>query len=127
MSFNTNMSSGYTDSLNQRSACCAKAKSSSNPCCSKTPSGPLTVQLPSMLLLSRKCPQPTPEQFAKYPKVAGPSSILTESKMTGSNCPNPTNRFSQYQRYQAPIPCQPLPQSANMAGISQPSTRRCEP
>ena len=125
MSFNTNMSSGYTDSLNQRSACCAVVNTSSNPCCSNTPSGPSIVQLPSMILLSRKCPQPTPEKFAKYPKVAGPSSILTESKMTGTNCSNPINRFSQYQRYQAPIPCQPLPQSANMAGISQPSSKRC--
>ena len=125
MSFNANMSSGNTDKLNQQSVCCAKVITSSNPCCSKTPTGPLTVQLPSMLLLSRKCPKPTPEQFAKYPKVAGPSSILTESKVAPTNCVNPTNRFSQYQRYQAPIPCQPLPQSANMAGISQPSTRQC--
>ena len=125
MSFNTNMSSGYTDSLNQRSACCTIVNTSSNPCCSNTPPGPLIVQLPSMILLSRKCPQPTPEDFAKYPKVAGPSSILTESKVAPTNCINPTNRFSQYQRYQAPIPCQPLPQSANMAGISQPSTRQC--
>ena len=126
MSFNTNMSSGYTDSLNQRSVCCAKANTLPNPCCLKA-SGPLTCQLPSMILLSRKCPKPTPEQFAKYPKVAVPSSILTESKVAPANCSNRTNRFSQYQRYQAPIPCQPLPQSANMAGISQPSTRQCEP
>ncbi len=127
MSFNTNMSSGYTDSLNQRSVCCSKAKPSSNTCCSKSTPGPLTGQIPSMILLSRKCPEPTPQEFAKYPKVAIPSSILTESKVAPANCSNRINRFSQYQRYQAPIPCQPLPQSANMAGISQPSTRQCEP
>jgi len=120
------MSSGYTDSLNQRSAYCTKANTSiSNVCCSKIPSGPLTGQIPSMILLSRKCPEPTPEEFAKYPKVAEQSSILTESKVAPVNCRNKGERFSQYRRYQAPAPCQPLPQSANMAGISQPSTRQC--
>jgi hypothetical protein len=45
----------------------------------------------------------------------------------GGRCPpiNPVTRFAQYQRYQVPVPCAPLPQSANMAGKSLPSSRAC--
>lgn len=97
--------------------------------CSKPPPGPNVTQLPSLLLLSRVCPPPSAADFASYPKVAVPCSVRTEAlAKPNPNCariPDPIQRFSKYQRYEPPIPCQPLPQSANMAGISQPSTREC--
>jgi hypothetical protein len=39
--------------------------------------------------------------------------------------PLPTSRFTKYIRFIPAVPCQALPQSANMAGISLPSTRGC--
>ena len=99
------------------------------PKCSKPPPGPNVTQLPSLLLLSRVCPLPSASEFSSYPKVAVPCSVRTEAlTIPNANCariPDPIQRFMKYQRYQPPIPCQPLPQSANMAGISQPSTREC--
>jgi len=124
------MSSGYADKINLIALQCGFSKGSiSNGCCSKTPPGPLTVQLPSMLLLSKTCPPPTAAQFALYPKVAVPCSVRTEALATpNANCkalPLPVNRFAKYRRYQPAVPCQPLPQSANTAGISLPSIREC--
>jgi len=103
---------------------------SSLPACGcKTPPGPLNTQLPSLYILSKVCPTPSVEDFAKFPKVAVPCSVRTEALLVAnSKCatiPDPVNRFSKYQRFQAPTPCQALPQSANMAGISQPSSRKC--
>jgi len=124
------MSSGYADKINQMALRCGFSKGSvSNGCCSKTPPGPLTVQLPSMLLLTKVCPPPTAAQFALYPKVAVPCSVRTEALATPNaacrSLPLPTNRFAKYNRYQPAVPCQALPQSANTAGISLPSTRPC--
>ena len=126
-----NMSSGYTDKLSQNTIYCGLPKNSvSDKCCvgSSEPPGPLTVQLPSMLILSKVCPAPTPAQFALYPKVAAPCSVRTDAlnSCTISNSTrNPVNRFAKYNRYQPPPPCQPLPASARMAGISKPSIRAC--
>jgi hypothetical protein len=128
-----NMSSGYTEKLNQNTIYCGLPKNSvSDKCCvgSSEPSGPLTVQVPSMLILSKGCPAPTPAQFALYPKVAPPCSVRTAAlgACTVSNSassPNPVQRFSKYNRYQPPPPCAPLPASARMAGISKPSIRPC--
>jgi hypothetical protein len=124
------MSSGYADKINQMALRCGFPKGSvSDGCCSKTPPGPLTVQLPSMLLLSKKCPPPTAAQFALYPKVAVPCSVRTEAlatpNATCASLPLPTSRFAKYNRYQPAVPCQPLPQSSNTAGISLPSIRGC--
>jgi hypothetical protein len=124
------MSSGYADKINQMALRCGFSKGSlPNECCSKTPPGPLTVQLPSMLLLSKVCPPPTKEQFALYPKVAVPCSVRTEllatPNATCTSLPLPTSRFAKYIRYKPAVPCQALPQSSNTAGISLPSTRGC--
>jgi hypothetical protein len=124
------MSSGYADKINQMALRCGFSKGSvSNGCCSKTPPGPLNVQLPSMLLLSKRCPPPTPAEFALYPKVAVPCSVRTEALATPNaactSLPLPTSRFAKYNRYKPAVPCQALPQRANTAGISLPSTRGC--
>jgi hypothetical protein len=123
------MSSGYAEMLNRETQYNFKPDTSiTQPVCSNTPPGPLTVQLPSLLLKSRNCPPPTPAQFALYPKVAVPSSVLTQARATGSSCPKvlaPDKRFAHYKRYEAPVPCQALPQSANMAGKSLPSSKNC--
>ena len=124
------MSSGYADRVNQMALRCGFSKGSlPNECCTKTPPGPLTVQVPSMLLLSKVCPPPSKEEFALYPKVAVPCSVRTEllafPNLTCTSLPLPTSRFAKYIRYTPAMPCQALPQSANMAGISLPSTRLC--
>jgi hypothetical protein len=80
-----------------------------------------------MLLLSKKCPPPSAADFALYPKVAQPCSVRTEA-LSSPSCntlPDPSKRFTKYVRYTPAIPCQALPQSANMAGISKPSIKRC--
>jgi len=122
-----NISSGHTDKLNQMAARCFKPAFIETTSCSKTPPGPLTVQLPSLLLTSKACPPPSAADFALYPKVAVASSVRTES-LAAPACavlPDPKSRFSHYRRFQPAAPCQALPQSANMAGISKPSTRQC--
>ena len=126
----SDMSSGYADKINLMALRCGYTKGPlPNGACSKTPPGPLTVQLPSMLLLSKKCPPPTAAQFALYPKVAQPCSVITDALATPNaacaSLPLPNQRFSKYNRYQPAVPCAPLPQSANTAGISLPSTRGC--
>lgn len=123
-----NISSGYTDTINQIALRCKYLQFTGEAkCCLKTPPGPLTVQVPSMILLSKKCPPPSAADFALYPKVAQPCSVRTES-LSNPTCnilPDPNKRFVQYVRYTPPVPCQDLPQSAKMAGISLPSTRQC--
>jgi hypothetical protein len=131
MSLGANLSSGYTNNLNQAAIKCGipvvVQKECSN-ACSNEPPGPKNVQIPS-LIIPKVCPPPTPAEFARYPKVAVPCSVYTEALSTpNGRCaalPAPTARFAQYNRYQPPLPCAPLPQSANMAGISKPSTRLC--
>ncbi len=130
-----NFSSGHTAALEARVIECGipvQAQAiTGNVCCNlPTPPG-LPVQRPSQLLASRSCPPPTPEEFALYPKVAVPESVRTQAKFDNSICvarlPAPEQRFAQYNRYNPPVPCQALPQEANMAGISKPSTRNCPP
>jgi len=130
MASHVDMSSGYADKINLMALRCGFSKGSvSDGCCSKTPPGPLTVQVQSMILLSKTCPPPTAAQFALYPKVAVPCSVRTEAIASQyTNCkslPLPTSRFAKYNRYQPAVPCQALPQTANMAGISLPSSRLC--
>ena len=88
-----------------------------------------TVPTPAMILLASKCQPPTAAQFARFPKVAVPCSVRNEL-LRDPACPivlTPKSRFQKYVRYQPPVPCPPLPQSAQMVGISQPSTRLCNP
>ena len=137
MSLGANTSSGYADIINENTLgafiqnTLISRSSNTNPgtcCLGPEVKGPLTVQLPSLLLKSRSCPPPTPAQFALYPKVAVPSSVLTQARASGSSCPKvlaPDKRFAQYRRYQVPAACQALPQSANMAGKSLPSSKNC--
>ena len=132
MSLGGNLSSGYTARLNDAVITSGISKSSSiaySQNCSGIviPGNPPVASYPSMILLSRTCPTPTPAQFALYPKSAVPSSIRTQA-LSSPSCatlPSPNQRFAQYQRYQVPVPCAPLPQSANMAGISRPSSLEC--
>jgi hypothetical protein len=132
MSLGGNLSSGYTNSLNDTAAYCEVQQQvktiQASKCCSGYTSKSPVARLPSMLLLSKTCAPPSPANFALYPKVAVPSSIRTQSLASGTSCasvPNPISRFSQYQRYQVPVPCAPLTPLANTAGISKPSTRAC--
>lgn len=128
MSLGGNFSSGYTNQLNDMTTCNGVSKTISiSSCCSNNISGTrLTAVYPSMLLSSKmkSCPPPTPAEFALYPKVAVQSSVRTQALSVSTSC-DLINRFAKFQRYQIPVPCQPLPQSANMAGISLPSTREC--
>jgi hypothetical protein len=130
MNYTANIASGNTDKIGAEvircsvEAAAATGDNRSVPLPCRTPVGPLTVQVPSMLLASKGCPPPSRADFAKYPKVAVASSIRTQNLMsTYENCSQ--RRFSEYRRWQPPPPCPALPQSANMAGISQPSTRKC--
>lgn len=139
MSLGANFSSGHTDELNQEAILCGIKAHIAPPvpvCCTDTPSGYAQAQGPTaaysstyMLSKLHSCPPPTPEELALYPKVAVPSSVLTESRRSQTFAcavaADPSQRFAQYRRYQPASPCQPLPQSANMAGISLPSTRQC--
>ena len=65
---------------------------------------------------SKQCPKPTPADFAKYPKVAIPSSVLTQARSTKQI----QDRFSQYTRYQPPVPCPVTRQPTSL-----PSVRQC--
>ena len=125
MSLGANFSSGLTNKLTDDAIKAGIPKSQSisysNKCCD-TPVQELPANYPSMVI-SKRCPRPTPAEFALYPKVAVPSSIRTQAIMQG--CTNQTSRFSQYERYRIPVPCPPLPGSANMAGKSLPSSREC--
>ena len=136
MSFGANTSSGYTDSLIekviQKNRCKLPNNTNTVRCCrvpgyQSVATQPVATQpvakYPSMVLAAvQDCSSPTPAQFALYPKVAVSSSVLTQNKI---NPVTSINRFSQYQRYDPPAPCQPLPASANMAGISKPSILGC--
>jgi hypothetical protein len=132
MSLGANLSSGHTNKLTAGAICCRPLPRPTNDTCGtqcivsgqKQP----VAAYPSMVLSSNKCPQPTPAEIALYPKASSPSSVRTESLANPPcNITNlePSSRFSKYNRYQPAVPCQPLPQSANMAGISKPSIRQC--
>ena len=131
MSLGGNLSSGYTSQLiDQVNRCSDPPLSRSDNCCTKTVPGPQPVAVLSSTLLAKRavCPKPSPAQFALFPKVAIPSSARTQAiqgSLEGCRLVSATQRFARYNRYDPPVPCQPLPASANMAGISQPSTRAC--
>lgn len=132
MSLGGNLSSGHTSNLIKQAIYCGIPNLQNNAysenCCNTDPPIQQPVaRYPSMVLLAKPCPPPSPADFAKYPKVAVPSSVRTQALATNSKCPqlNPVARFAQYERYQVPVPCPPLPQSANMAGKSLPSSRAC--
>jgi|Laugrespbdmm15sd_2_1035082.scaffolds.fasta_scaffold42688_2 hypothetical protein len=126
-----NLSSGQTSIIIDKSIQCSVAKAQqiahTDKCCSQSLQKQPSARYPSMVLSTKACPPPTPAEFAKYPKIAVASSVRTESLANGSKCPplNPVARFAKYERYQVPVPCPLLPASANMAGISLPSSRAC--
>lgn len=128
MSLGGNLSSGYTNKISEQTIYSGITKSVSiaysDSCCNIP--GTMTASQPSMVILANPCPPPTPAEFALYPKVAIPCSVRLQQK-TSSCLPsiNPQTRFSKYQRYQVPVPCPPLNQSANMAGKSLPSSLQC--
>jgi hypothetical protein len=133
MSLGGNFSSGYTQNLINNSITCSIPKSQAlahtDKCCdTENTIVSQSASYPSMVILSKVCPPPTPAEFAKFPKVAVPSSVRTASLVNRNNCPkdlNPISRFAHYDRYQVPVPCPPLPASANMAGKPLPSSRQC--
>ena len=133
MNYMTNMASGNSDKINADAIRCSlpavtKTASSDKCCVNNVPRGTSNVQLSSLYSESKTCPPPTPEQFALYPKVAVPSSLRTSQKLSNyQNCTTTTadQRFAKFTRWQVPAPCQPLPQIAQSAGISKPSTRAC--
>jgi len=133
MSLGGNLSSGLTNSLIEERIRCEREmvaainKGPTTPC-SGIPIKQPTARYPSMIILNKTCAPPSPADFALYPKVAVPSSTRTQALASGITCstlPNPLTRFAQYQRFQIPVPCPPLPDSANMAGKSLPSSRPC--
>ena len=125
------MSSGHISIVNDQTVYCSKVTGQTEDCCKTSGSGAAIKQpvarLPSMVLASKKCPNPSPADFALYPKVAQPSSARTEflQKKACAGVEYASRRFSHYVRYTPPVPCQALPPEANMAGISKPSTRGC--
>ena len=130
-SLGANLSSGYTNQLTDKAIYSGITKSASiaysDPCCNNSGDMSTTASQPSMVILAKPCVAPTPAEFALYPKVAILSSVRTQN-LVNQVCavlPDPTERFAQYQRYQVPVPCQPLNQSANMAGKSLPSSIEC--
>ena len=133
MNYMTNMASGNSDKINADAIRCSlpavtKTAASDKCCVNNVPRGTSNVQLSSLYSESKTCPPPTPEQFALYPKVAVPSSLRTSQKLSNyQNCTTTTadQRFAKFTRWQVPAPCQPLPQIAQSAGISKPSTRAC--
>jgi hypothetical protein len=131
MSLGGNLSSGYTSQLTDKAIYSGITKSVSiaysNACCNNSGSGKnTTASQSSMVILSNPCPSPTPAEFALYPKVAVPSSVRLQQVTSSCFLPlDPNTRFSKYQRYQVPVPCPPLNQSANLAGKSLPSSLEC--
>jgi hypothetical protein len=129
MSLGGNFSSGQTQKLIDQSKCCPTPPIRTNDCasCTLPLSGPPPVAVRQSVLLSKKqgeCPLPTPAEFALFPKIAVPSSVLTQGLMTvrDSFCTDPSERFAQYRRYIPPTPCPPL---RSMAKISLPTNREC--
>lgn len=131
MSLGGNLSSGYTSQLKDQVVYCGITKSASiaysESCCNNSGIISAPASQPSMVILANTCQPPTPAEFALYPKVAVPSSVRTQSlaNQVCATLPDPIQRFAQYQRYQVPVPCPPLNQSANMAGKSLPSSLEC--
>jgi hypothetical protein len=132
MSLGGNLSSGYTSQLMDNAKYSGITKSVSiaysDPCCNSGNyiNSPVASRS-SMYLISKSCPSPTPAEFALYPKVAVPSTVRTQA-IVNQQCatlPSPEKRFAKYERYQVPVPCPPLDQSANMAGKSLPSSLGC--
>ena len=132
MSLGGNLSSGYTsrliDNVIYNGVTNSVSIAYSDPCCNSgnNVKGPVASRS-SMYLISKTCPSPTPADFALYPKVAIPSSVRTQA-IANQLCaalPSPEKRFAKYERYQVPVPCPPLDQSANMAGKSLPSSLEC--
>jgi len=132
MSLGGNLSSGYTSQLTDKAIYSGITKSVSiaysDPCCNSGnyANGPVATRS-SLHLQSKKCPEPTPADFALYPKIAIPSSVRTQdiAKRVCASLPDPGSRFAHYQRFQVPVPCPPLAPSANMAGKSLPSSLEC--
>lgn len=133
MNYMANMASGNSDKINADAIRCSlpavtRTAASDKCCVNNIPRETSNVQLSSLYSESKVCPGPTPEQFALYPKVAIPSSMRTLEKLSNyQNCTTTTadQRFAMFKRWQPPAPCQPLPQIAQSAGISKPSTRAC--
>ena len=132
MSLGGDFSSNQTDKLTDQAIQCSIPKAQnvaySSSCCSNTSGYQGSARYPSMVIKSKKCPRPTPAEFALFPKVAVPSSVRTQALIDGKLCaalPDSTQRFAKFIRFQIPAPCPPLTPLAASAGISKPSTREC--
>lgn len=128
MSLGGDFSSSRTEKLADQVIQCNIPKIAySKPCCSNNSGYQPVASYPSVVINKYTCPGPTPAEFALFPKVAIPSSVRTLTLQSNlcATLPDPKQRFSQYNRYQVPVPCPPLTPLAISAGISQPSTRLC--
>ena len=114
MSLGANFSSGYTNQRIADTLRCSDKPVSNQACPSvmRNPSG--------QILASKKCAAVTPAEFAKYPKVAVASSIRTQKVIdTCTKTPIDSQRFSQYVRYQPPIPCPVTRQPTSLPSVNQ--------
>lgn len=123
MSLGANFSSGYTQDLQDKGVLRSTISFETCTPCKTYLSGPQpSAQYSSMALLGKVCESPSPSDVALLPKVAAQSSMRTQT-LVGRKTTDPLQRFAQYKRYIPPVPCPPLPPS--MAGMSQPSSKRC--
>jgi hypothetical protein len=83
----------------------------------------------------KKLLPPTPSTFALYPKPTIPSSVRIQNLVAQTTTPiylqnlalqaqglpvtiDPSQRFSQYSRFQAPRPCLPVPTVAQLSTLA---------
>ena len=121
MSLGANLSSGYTQKVLLETLQCsssqARTKNIESFCLIST-SGQAVNSSIRLLQKVNACSPPTSAEFAKYQKVAVASSVLTQSRSNKDGC---SERFSQYRRYEPPLPCIVSPDKPT----SLPSVKQC--
>lgn len=123
MSLGANFSSGYTQDLQDKGVLRSTVSFESyTPCKTYLSGSQPAAQYSSMALLGKTCESPIPSDVALFPKVPIQSSMRTQELLMRKTT-DPLQRFAHYKRYTPPVPCPPLPPT--MAGISQPSSKRC--
>jgi len=128
-----NISSGYTNQLTRRAIQCdqarilAKLQGSGSACCSKPPGTNKAALYSSVLTqdMATAC-QPTPQEFAKFPKVGVPESIRIQKTQTSAlecsvNPLDPNTRFSDYRRWVPNPPCVLTPAETYNPNLPKPT------
>ena len=129
----TNISSGHTNQITRRAIQCdqarilAKLQGSGSVCCSKPPGTNRAALYASVLTQDAvtAC-QPTPEQFARFPKVGVPESVRIQKTQTAAlecsvNPLDPNTRFSDYRRWVPNPPCVLTPAETYNARLPKPT------